>query len=280
MSGFSVDWLSLREGADHRSRDRALLAALSAAFAGRQEIDVVDLGCGSGSNLRALAAHLPARQNWRLVDHDAALLAAARETIADWADEARRDGDNLEVETDGKRLRVSFVQADLARDVDAVLDPTPALVTAAALFDLCSRDWIARFAAAVAKRGAAFYTALTYDGRETWEPPHPADAAVLAAFHAHQASDKGFGLSAGPQATQVLAQAFASAGYRVETGDSPWRLGSDDAALIAALANGAAQAVAETGDLPAADVESWRAARTKAGVSCLVGHADLLAHPA
>ncbi|TVR07675.1 MAG: class I SAM-dependent methyltransferase [Salinarimonadaceae bacterium] len=280
MSGFSVDWLSLREGADHRSRDPSLLAALSSTFDGREEIDVVDLGCGSGSNLRALAAHLPARQNWRLVDHDAGLLAAARETIAEWADEARRDGDNLEAEKDGKRLRVSFVQADLARDLEAVLDPAPALVTAAALFDLCSREWIAGFAAVVAARGAAFYTALTYDGREIWEPPHPADAAVLAAFHAHQEGDKGFGFSAGPQATQGLAAAFAMAGYRVETGESPWRLGAADAGLIAALANGAALAVAETGRVPAADVEDWLAARVAPGVACVIGHVDLLARPA
>lgn len=280
MSGFSVDWLSLREGVDHRSRDPVLLASLASAFAGRETIDVVDLGCGSGSNLRALAAHLPARQNWRLVDHDAGLLAAAREKIAVWADAARRDGDELEAEKGGKRLRVSFVQADLARDVAAALDPAPALVTAAALFDLCSREWIARFVDAVAARRIAFYTALTYDGREIWEPPHPADAAMLAAFHAHQAGDKGFGPSAGPAATQALAEAFAAASYRVETGDSPWRLGAGDARLVAALAEGAAQAVAETGRVPAADIESWRAARVAPGVACVVGHADLLARPA
>ena len=36
---------------------------------------VVDLGCGTGSNLRALAPPCPRRQSWRLVDRDPALLA-------------------------------------------------------------------------------------------------------------------------------------------------------------------------------------------------------------
>ena len=86
MSGFDPAWLSLREPVDHRSRNAALLEAVAARFAGRDAIAVVDLGCGTGSNLRALAASLPRRQSWRLVDRDPALLGAARERLAAWAD--------------------------------------------------------------------------------------------------------------------------------------------------------------------------------------------------
>ncbi|WP_106418212.1 class I SAM-dependent methyltransferase [Salinicola tamaricis] len=39
---------------------------------------LVDLGCGSGSNLRYLAPQLRTPQYWRLVDHDASLLEHAR----------------------------------------------------------------------------------------------------------------------------------------------------------------------------------------------------------
>ncbi len=86
MSGFSAEWLALREPADHRARNRDLLGALARRFAGRDTLSVVDLGCGAGSNLRALAPALPRRQRWRLVDHDAALLGAARGRIAQWGD--------------------------------------------------------------------------------------------------------------------------------------------------------------------------------------------------
>ena len=74
MSGFSAEWLALREPADQRARNSDLLGALTRRFAGRDTLSVVDLGCGAGSNLRALAPALPRRQRWRLVDHDAALL--------------------------------------------------------------------------------------------------------------------------------------------------------------------------------------------------------------
>ena len=70
---------------------------------------------------------------------------------------------------------------------------------------------------------------LTYDGDQRWTPEHAADAAMAAAFHAHQARDKGFGAAAGPNAADALAEAFPNAGYGVQKGDSAWRLGKDDA---------------------------------------------------
>ena len=54
MSGFSADWLTLREPADHRARNPALVEALARHLGGRA-VRVTDLGCGTGSNLRALA---------------------------------------------------------------------------------------------------------------------------------------------------------------------------------------------------------------------------------
>ncbi|MCC5977464.1 MAG: class I SAM-dependent methyltransferase [Salinarimonas sp.] len=281
MTGFSADWLSLRESADHAARDGVLLQRLAEVLAERETVEIIDLGCGTGSNLRAVAPALrQTRQHWRLVDNDGALLVAAREHLAHWADSASRDGDALELVKGTRNLHVSFIQADLARDLEPVLDPAPDLVTAAALFDLCARDWIRAFANAVARRRCAFYTALTYDGKEIWQPPHPADSAMLAAFHAHQITDKGFGRSAGPEATQALVQAFANLDYATETADSPWRLEASDTALIAALAEGQAGAVAQTRQVDAAQIEAWRAARTEPGVHCLIGHQDLLALPA
>ena len=193
MSGFSADWLALREPADRCARNQDILRALRTAFKHREALSVVDLGCGTGSNLRATALHLPARQGWRLVDHDPPLLAAARERLIDWADAAEPIDGDLRLRKDGRELHVSFAQADLARGVDAALGNGADLVTAAALFDLVSVPWIERFAGIVARRRTTFYTALTYDGLETWDPPHAADAEMLAAFHAHQGATKGLG---------------------------------------------------------------------------------------
>ncbi len=277
MSGFSPDWLALREPADHAARDRGLAAALAGRLAGRDGVRIVDLGCGAGSNLRALMPILPARQHWTLVDWDIALLAAARERLAAWADVAADEGEALRIGKDGRVAVVAFRQADLTRDLAACLDPAPDLVTAAALFDLVSADWIASFARDLAARRLPLYTVLTYDGTERWSPPHPLDGEILAAFHAHQGRDKGFGPAAGPKAGAALEQAFGAAGYSVDTAASPWRLGAESRTLIGQLAEGIAAAAVEAGGVSGADGAAWAQARRDAAAE--VGHVDILAWP-
>ena len=277
MSGFDAAWLDLREGADHRARNPDVLAACAAHFATRDRLRIVDLGCGLGSNLRALAPHLPARQSWRLVDHDPALLAAARDRLAAWGETAEDADGALRIVRDGRAIEIDFVQADLAQGAGGLVRDAD-LATAAALFDLVSEEWMRGFVASVADARAPFYTVLTYDGVETWSPPDARDAQIRAAFHAHQARDKGFGPAAGPRATDILARLFEARGYAVAQGQSPWRLAEADRALIDALADGVAAACRETGLVDAPTIAQWRSARALARVD--IGHLDLFARPA
>ena len=108
-------------------------------------------------------------------------------------------------------------------------------------------------------------------------PKHPADEEALRAFHAHQATDKGFGFAAGPKAVDILQHRLLGYGFQVSIAPSPWELSqTHDAELIRALAAGSAQAVGETGLLDAATLASWKAARQEAQ-HCTIGHWDLLA---
>ena len=109
MTGFSAQWLALREPADHRARDVSLrdkvvhdLDHLARVRPG--PINLVDLGCGSGSNLRALAPHLPMTQHWTLVDYDPALLSAAKAALTQWADKIVSEQETLVVLKNGKHI--------------------------------------------------------------------------------------------------------------------------------------------------------------------------------
>lgn len=286
MSGFSDDWLALRESVDHRSVDAGLRSELVGALVRRRSqqgdaedaIAIVDLGAGSGSNLRGLAPHLGARQFWRLVEYDPALIAAARKRLSQWADSASEQGADLLLQKGACAIAVEFLQADLSSGVDHVLRPETDLVTAAAFFDLVSPAWLKTFCVSLAERKLQFYSVLTYDGREVWTPSHEADDEMLAAFHAHQAGDKGFGPAAGPAAIHALRNGLEHAGYRVAMASSDWKLTQADHRLMHELAKGSANAVLETGKLARARVENWRAARLQAA-SCLIGHQDILAQP-
>lgn len=278
MSGFAADWLALRESADLRARNADVRAAATALFADHRSLTIVDLGCGTGANLRALARHLPAEQRWRLVDNDPTLLAAARAALARWAECRQEQPGRLVLHKSGKRIEIVFERADLARSFADVLAGPAELVTAAAFFDLTSPAWIESFCGALKRRTLPLYAALTCNGSQSWSPPHPADTAIRAAFRAHQKRDKGFGPAAGVAAAAGLRAELQHEGYDVISGASSWRLGTGDRALMAALADGTAAAVAETGRLPAADCAAWRAARQTAR-TCIVGHIDLFGRP-
>lgn len=274
MSGFSPEWLTLREPADHRARDPMLGLQLADRLQKLPRVEVTDLGCGTGSNIRATYALLGREQHWTLVDYDPKLLAAARDLLGAWAERATPMGDKVELIKSGKTLVVSFRQADLTKDLDAAIGVKPDLVTASALFDLCSVSFIDQFARAVAARKSAFYTVLSYNGVQRWTPKHRADDAMAKAFHAHQVTDKGFGASSGPGCPAALKAAFECNGYKVSEGDSPWMLGRMDQPLIDALAPGFAGAVRETELVDDATIDDWLAVKRHGAE---VGHTDTLA---
>lgn len=249
--GFSADWLALRDPADRAARDDAL-ARRAARAAGPAPL-VVDLGCGTGATWRALAPHLPGTARWRLVDNDPALLSLASAAAGD---------------------RAETLQADLS-DLAALPLGDATLVTASALLDLVSEDWLV---ALVRRLRVPFYAALSYDGRMDWTPGDPRDGAVTAAFNRHQRGDKGLGPALGPDAADRAAAILRAAGFTVHLADSPWRLGPDMAALQRDLTRGIAQAASEAGE---AQADAWGRHRDAhaATTTCLIGHIDLLALP-
>ena len=87
MTGFTADWLALREPADRRARNRELVRDLTAWRRDLRELAVVDLGAGTGAALRYLAPRLGGEQTWLLLDHDAALLGLVEARTSDWARE-------------------------------------------------------------------------------------------------------------------------------------------------------------------------------------------------
>ena len=268
MTEFSADWLALREPVDHASINHTVRERLRRYLADRQSIKVVDFGSGTGSNLRSLAPDIAAAQSWKLIDIDQSLLQQVES----------RSSECLATAAD----RVSFtgVTADLSHvDLLDIIEGHD-LVTASALFDLVSRDVMDRIARAAAARGAVFYTTLIYDGIAAWLPAHPLDTQMRHAFNAHQKTDKGFGAAAGPDAASALTEAFASHGFTVTTGKSPWILDGDLDSLRLETDRGWAGAAAETGSLAGKDVEAWLEHRLNAANAVtIVGHEDVLALP-
>jgi SAM-dependent methyltransferase len=266
MSSFSIAWLDLREAADFAARDKHLATqALNWLGQATDPISpdriIVDLGAGTGSTLRALSKLGANNIVWRLVDLDGKLL-----------DEA--------LLRHGKQYLIEDYQADLTIVNELPLTGAH-IVSASALFDLASANFIDALIARIDAHKTAIYAALNYDGTTTWAPAHPLDEKVLAAFNVDQARDKGFGPALGPKCTDYLQQALENKGYEVTLKPSSWQLGEAHQEMLSELIAGIAAAVSQGYGLTATEVNEWKAFRLAhiTQGSCTVGHWDLLALP-
>jgi SAM-dependent methyltransferase len=281
------DWLALREPADVRARDAAagtllpplldhLRERLSPHGAhgpggavgggggdGAAGLRVVDLGAGTGANLRWLAPRLTelggpgelAAQRWTLVDHDPRLETwgpAASGTI-------RADVGDL------SRLLADLGGADL--------------VTAAALLDVLDQPVLAAVVDAVVTSGVPCLFSLSVTGAVALDPPDPSDHPIATAFDAHQRREGRPGPDAGVEAARL----FRERGWAVVVAATPWRLGPGDGELVRAWLEGRAEAAVEWRPELSGPVAGWlerrRSAAAAGALTAIVDHVDVLALP-
>ena len=226
---------------------------------------MLDLAAGTGSNLRYLADRLTGEQRWLLVDHDPALLAEARRRTS-------RDRPAYHIDTREMDL------AGLTVAVRGMFDGR-ALVTASALLDLVSEDWLRALAARCRESGSAVLFALSYDGRMQCSPEESGDRAVRDLVNLHQRTDKGFGPALGAGATDAAVRCFAELGYHMRREPSDWTLTPEQTALQRELIDGWADAALAIVPGQHVMIEEWRRRRL-AHVEArrsrvIVGHEDL-----
>lgn len=267
MTAFAPEWLDLREPADAAARATELLDPLRDFLPA--DFVVRDLGCGTGSLGRWLAARLPGAQRWILHDHDTELLALARASLP----AAALDGSPVDV-TAEQRDVTALRAADLAGT---------SLVTASALLDLLTEAEVTALATAIVEAGCAALLMLSVTGRVELAPADPLDDDVTAAFNAHQRRITGGRRLLGPAAVDVTATAFGRLGATVRRADSAWRLGPDQAELQRQWLEGWVGAAVEQRPAlrPVADVYLQRRLEMAAAgeLHAVIHHGDLLVLP-
>jgi len=177
-----------------------------------------------------------------------------------------------------------LLRLDLARDLGALPLAGCHLVTASALLDLVSAEWLdTLLAGAVAAGVAALLFALSVDGRLDCSPPLAGDRLAAVLFAAHQRRDKGFGPALGASAAAHAAGRLRTLGYGVQCTASDWQLDGAPAgparALLAALFQGHAAAAREQDPRQERALAAWIGARLRRlpRTRLALGHLDLLA---
>lgn len=265
----SPEWLRLREPADASARASELVREVRECLPVNGGVTVHDLGSGTGSMARWLAAQLDGPQRWIMYDVDDALLALAtlEPTLA--------AADGAPVTLEARRRDVTRLSPDELSDAD--------LVTASALLDMMTADELERFVVTCASAKCPVLIALSVTGRVDLMPADPFDQCVAEAFNAHQRRTAGTRSLLGPDAVRAAAERFTRLGLDVSVRPSPWRLGPAHADLALEWLKGWLTAACEQRPELRDAAESYtkrRLAEAAAGrLSVTLHHEDLLARP-
>ena len=138
------------------------------------------------------------------------------------------------------------------------------LVTASALLDLVSEQWLRLLAARCRAVGSTALFAITYNGGSSCTPADPEDDMIRDLLNRHQKTDNGLGgPAAGPDAAACAARCFSEVGYRVQSAPSDWALGSAERELQRRLIEGWAEAATQLAPGETSRIGRWRTRRLR-----------------
>jgi hypothetical protein len=287
MSGFSPDWLAQREPLDAAARDAGLAHGFAEAIADTPR-RIIDLGAGTGANLRLLAPLIGGDQDWLLIDNDPALLIAQRREIARWATQhgwgvSQEATDAVVISVGPSRWRFRSQQLDLQASLEQLALQDCDGLTTTAFLDLVSLDWIDRLCRMLSRSPRAFLATLSVDGQRRWQPAMTDDLRLHQAFERHQTINKGFGAALGIAAVDEIALRLDRLGFMVGTARSDWQIASGHPALLKQMIDEALAVGCELEPDAASAFDDWAAHRhaqvATGQLALTIGHRDLLALP-
>ena len=279
-------WLQLREPADTVSRSKSLSRTIASAMPEKEPVHVLDLATGTGANLRYLSGFLPDRQHWLIVDNNAALLNEVPSITSSWALtqnlKLKKDRNSYLISGTKLKCHIKTLSLDLRKLDNVEIFKDRNLVTASALLDLTSEEWLRTLANRCRAVGAGVLFAITYTGSSICSPQEPEDDMILNLLNRHQKTDKGLGgLAEGPDATDCASRCFEKIGYSVQTAQSNWILGNNEQELQRMLIDNWTIAAIQMEPTKVSLISHWRFRRIQhinSGRShIVVSHLDLAA---
>ncbi len=222
------DWLNERYQVDAQARDKGLEKRVFNFFSGN-EINVVDLGAGTGSNFRYYSERLPAKkQRWLLMDQNQELLDEAFRNIS--IDHSLgtgngpaqtltiKDGDLMEIEVEFRQINLFENEIDWSTY-------NSDLIVANALFDLASRQQFEAFVENLPLNTSALLLTLNYESTH-FHPLNPLDHIWIGHFHEHMRREQAFGRSMGADCVINMAEILEKQPVEFHKADSVWHLNS------------------------------------------------------
>ncbi|MGY1835144.1 hypothetical protein ACI79P_08550 [Blastococcus sp. SYSU DS0510] len=194
-------YLAAKRTVDDRALNHRVLADLRGLLP-PDGCRVLEIGAGLGTMVaRLLEWQVLSAGEYVLLDVDRRLLRDSRTWLCDWAGER---GIATELLPDGVRLgelRVRLVEAELGDHLASGRGEPADLLIANAFLDLVDVPAVLPGLLRLLAPGGAYWFTVNYDGESDFQPGHPADEDVLAAYHRTMDERVRFGRPAGESRT-------------------------------------------------------------------------------
>lgn len=235
---FDPNWLQERYpfDADARNKEREWEAIHQ--FAYLDHVHLVDLGTGTGSNVRYYLEQFPQNQTWHCVEEDGALKEMFWQNIKQLAKtegyELEWNGEALKMSKSGHWVNIHFVEGNLM-ELDSLVDLLRTdFILANAVFDLFSEAQFSELIHIISHHSLSLFFSLNYEGMKFF-PSEEADVFYIDQYNAHMKRPQPFGHGMGPDASQLMEKAFRTALAEVKLGESIWEIGEKDEKMLTYL---------------------------------------------
>jgi SAM-dependent methyltransferase len=217
-------YLAAKKSVDDRALNRHVLADLRRLVPpGRPRI--LEIGAGLGTMVaRLLEWRVISAGEYTLLDVDPQLLRDSRAWLGDWA---RARGVPTEALPDGVRLgelRVRLMEAELGDYLDAGHGEPADVVIANAFLDLVDVPAVLPALFRLLVPGGIYWFTINFDGESIFQPDHPRDDELLAAYHRSMAERVRHGRPAGESRTgrHLFGHLCAAGAPPSSAGSSDW----------------------------------------------------------
>ena len=221
---FSKSWINMRVDYDNISRSTVLVDHIN-KLSQEDDIDLIDLYCGSGNFLIWSLHKNILFNNCILVDHDIKLLKSIKSNLRThlrpmYSIQSNTNNLDLLIKRNSETLSSVSIKKN---DCDGYRYSSGKfhVISYSAALDIMSKPSISSALKRI-KKNNILYFSLCFNGQVRWTPTNTFDKYILTFFNNHQRSDKGFGKALGSKSIEFLKQKADKLNLSVTIKDSPW----------------------------------------------------------
>jgi len=206
MHKFENTWLYQREKIDNLSKNLKIIDKINSALKDLENINILDLGTGTGSNFRFLSKKIKHKnQFWTLMDISRSSLYEAKKKIV----------------LNNKVKKVSLKYNDVIKNIKKTDFNQFDLVTGSAFLDIMPYKWFKDFHK-FNQNTKIIYFSINYNGYFKFDPHHFLDDHILKLFNKDQQSKKDGKVNAVGSDCPEIIKSFFSKSHKTFLLNSNW----------------------------------------------------------